>query len=156
MMRKLQCRLSLDSPTLRHSSSIPYLHATPLSGRVPAAARDGLSQTPLHLASLNHSPAGIVPLVEAGADVNARSNIGISPLDLALSSNSSSNTKTAEYLICRGANPNDLASTGTTVLNNYISQGKPECVSILLRNSADLSTADFYRGKAGALPRTQL
>ena len=108
-----------------------------LGNGAPASTSGKLNQTPLQIAAANHDPTYISLLVDRAADVNARSDIGTSPLSQALSK---TNIKTAEYVISHGADPNGLGPTGTIFLNEKISQS--DCVSVLLKNGADPSKAD--------------
>ncbi|KAK3174833.1 hypothetical protein OEA41_002079 [Lepraria neglecta] len=64
-----------------------------LENGAPASTSDKLNQTPLQIAAANHDLTYISLLVDRGVDVNARSDIGTSPLSQALSK---TNIKTAE------------------------------------------------------------
>lgn len=65
-------------------------------------ARTALGSTPLHLASMNSSPAVMKALIAAGANPNARDNEGATPLHIAAYS---SRAEYVQMLLEAGADP---------------------------------------------------
>lgn len=53
----------------------------PYGSKADVNCRNSFGETPLHLAVRNCRPAGAKYLIENGADINAKDNDGISPLD---------------------------------------------------------------------------
>jgi uncharacterized protein len=90
---------------------VAALDATP--DAVRSADADG--NTPLHLAALDGWAEGIEALLARGADANAVNRGGQTPLHLALSAPRSSQLKTVETLLSRGASPTRKAADGRDV-----------------------------------------
>src|SRR5690606_8230073 len=78
-------------------------------------------------------------LVEAGANVRARSKSGYTPLLFAVRN---AQVDSIRYLLDHGANPNDLAPDGTSALNVAIVNAFYEAASVLLDYGADPNLPD--------------
>jgi uncharacterized protein len=78
-------------------------------------------------------------LVDAGANVNAKSKAGSTPLLFAVRE---AQVPTLRYLLDHGANANDLAPDGTSALNVAIVNAFYEAASVLLDYSADPNLPD--------------
>ncbi len=97
--------------------------------------------TPLHWAGLNPNPGVISALVKAGADVNARSNDGATPLHFAAANNSTS--EAVSQLLKAGAKANARDKDGRTPLHLAArSNANPEVTELLLEAGADAKTKD--------------
>ncbi|MFN7144147.1 MAG: ankyrin repeat domain-containing protein [Myxococcota bacterium] len=111
----------------------------------PAAAtrRDAEGRTALHHAA-EGDLAAVEALVEGGADIDARTKAGATPLYLAVRAN---RYEIARYLLDRGADP-DAAGTAGPPLAEAVAQGTPEMVRLLVQRGANPRVTD----KTGATP----
>ena len=101
------------------------------------------SSTPLHTASAEW-PDAIPFLLQAGADVNAASTIGRTPLMSAAHRNQ---IQSLELLLAAGAGLEDRDNEGTTPLILAARAGSFEAVEWLLNHGADIQAKD-NRGKS--------
>ncbi|HYF61781.1 MAG TPA: sigma-70 family RNA polymerase sigma factor [Herpetosiphonaceae bacterium] len=116
--------------------AMPRRVYAPLSGGFTAlhrAAGDGAAE----LAAL---------LLQAGADVNARSNFGETPLHSAVSAN---HPEAAALLLSRGADPNAALPIGLTPLHWAVMRGYRPLIDALLAAGADPDRPDQH----GRTPR---
>ena len=93
-------------------------------------AKDNNHVTALHRAARRGNTAAIVPLVQAGADVNAKNAEGRAPLSLAYEY-----PETLAELIKAGANVDATNENGRTMLQEFISN--VELVNTLLNAGAN-------------------
>jgi ankyrin repeat protein/mono/diheme cytochrome c family protein len=108
---------------------------------VNAKTVDG--RTPLHLAATLPSGTPIVEmLIEAGADLHARSIVGATPLLASVAAS----LETTRLLLAKGADPNARNGLGATPLMNAALLGGAATVSLLLDAGAD-ATIRTKRGE---------
>jgi cytohesin len=100
------------------------------------------TSTPLHAAA-GRWPEAIPVLLEAGADVNARSTTGRTPLMSAAFGNQISSL---DVLLAAGGRLEDCDNEGTSPLILAARAGKAEAVDWLLDHGADIHAQD-KRGK---------
>jgi ankyrin repeat protein len=99
----------------------------------PVDGRDGLGNTPLHLAASCGRTPLVRCLLDRGAPVNARNFAGETPLMCAMDSGA---TATAEVLIARGAHVNAKDRRGNSPLHRAVMRSNPEVVSLLIASGA--------------------
>lgn len=110
-----------------------------------AAAEDGY--TAMHISARNGNLAVTTNLVEAGADLEARTSDGVTPLYLALYYD---NTEVMAALIEAGADVDSRSPDGTTPLFVAASAGSLDAVKNLLRANANpLLSRDVSPGVTG-------
>jgi uncharacterized protein len=96
---------------------------------VHARSTNGTANTPLHAALAGRGDEAVVRrLVEAGADVNAPSDGGWTPLHLAASRGS---VALVDYLLSRGADPHALGDDGRDAATIAASRGHAEAAARL-------------------------
>ena len=78
-------------------------------------------------------------LINAGANVNSKDELGVSPLHWAALNN---NSKLVRFLLKNGANVNSAAVDGDTPLQTAVILGHTDIVKLLLDSGADPSIAD--------------
>ena len=137
--------LPCTNPTTGARGHYPLLSSAALKGRagiceillaegadanIPSTL-DGCS--PLHNAAYHGSAACLRLLLRAGADVDARGNIGGTPLHTA---SGSGRVPAAKVLIAAGANLEARSRQGTTPLRSAIAYGQRELALTLLRAGA--------------------
>lgn len=98
--------------------------------------------TPLMHAALKGKPAAVRVLVEAGANVRARSSNGFTPLMYACYQMRSGYPAIVEYLLAHGAEVDVRAWDGRTALLMAVASGPYGVVQALLRRGPDLSVRD--------------
>ena len=106
-------------------------------------ARDEFDRTPLHFAaSWNHNPAVIAGLLDAGADLNARSRVqGAIPLHFAAARNQ--NSSIIAVLLSAGADTNGRDERGENSLHWAGYNENPVVVAMLLDAGADPNVQDL-------------
>ncbi|MCX5644112.1 MAG: ankyrin repeat domain-containing protein [Phycisphaerae bacterium] len=105
--------------------------------------KDGIGRTALHWAVFADTTEVADFLITKGADVNAKANGGIRPLDLAIHSQ-----HMVEFLISRGADVNSKGDSGWTALRLACNNGWSDLVELLIGKGADVNTRD----KGGMTP----
>jgi ankyrin repeat protein len=101
-------------------------------------------QSALMWAAAEGHTAAAETLLEAGADLAARSKGGFTPL---LFATRNGHAETVRTLLARGANPNDAAPDGTSALNMAVLNAYFEIASVLLDHGANPNAPDA-RGSA--------
>lgn len=86
---------------------------------------------PLHVAVRGGNLPGVKVLLESGADPNATTGSGVTPLHIAVE------TEIVRVLLAAGANPNARARNGDTPLRSAADRGMIEVVKILLSAGAE-------------------
>jgi ankyrin repeat protein len=94
------------------------------------------SQTPLHRALWYAKLEAGRFLLDRGADINARDNIGWTPLFIATSTGY---FESAQMLLERGAKINDQNVSGNTPLHLAVDKGRIQAVRLLLEHGADVN-----------------
>src|SRR6266480_3530899 len=94
-------------------------------------AREWGNLTLLHLAVLHNQKETAVFLLDKGAEVNAKSSLGIAPLHEAAQNG---NKEIAEILLAHGANINAVDDQGWTPLVRAQKWKHPEVVELLRQN----------------------
>uniref|UniRef100_A0A0G4FTL1 Uncharacterized protein n=1 Tax=Chromera velia CCMP2878 TaxID=1169474 RepID=A0A0G4FTL1_9ALVE len=124
---------------------------------------DTMQRTAIHMAidsasRLNPSPATLEEvldlLISHGADLNALSSFGGTPLALAIKS---CNVRLAAFILNKGANVNASGTSGVTALHLAAGAGSPAAVALLLDDNADVHARDRDSRTAlhwGALPHS--
>lgn len=99
--------------------------------------RDAEGRTALHHAAEGNL-AAVEVLVERGADVDARTRAGVTPLFVAVRAN---RYEIARYLLERGATP-DAAGEAGPPLVEAVARGTPEMVRLLVQRGANPGVTD--------------
>jgi len=97
-------------------------------------------QTPLHHAAKGDAVEAASALLKAGADINARSDMGDTPIYLAAEADA---TATATFLLDQGADPNLRPYAGAPPLHRAAANGNTELVIRLLGAGAKARAIDF-------------
>jgi len=93
-------------------------------------------ETPLHIAAMYDKSAEIIPwLIENGADIEARTNQGATPLLMAAQQGAN---VAVRFLLDRGADIEARDNEGNTPLHLAADNGHQETVTILLEHGADI------------------
>ena len=108
---------------------------------------DGTS--PLHWAAYHDDAATIDLLIRAGANVNAATDAGITPLWVACSANTSA--PTVRRLLDAGANANLAPNTGETALMWCARSGAHEAVRALLSSGATVDAREKSAGQTALM-----
>jgi uncharacterized protein len=127
------------------SGATPLLKAASLNKTSVAAvlieakaninAHDGQEGfTALHWAAFKGYPEMTKLLVEKGADVNAKSRMGLTPI---MQATMWGHDRIVSYLLSKGARPNEADNDGLTALHNAVSDGQVKVVKALLAGGAD-------------------
>ena len=85
-----------------------------LKGADPDIKDSKIGERPLHLGALNSFIKGVLPLVEAGADINAGTNKGVTPLHYAYWAK---RYRFASEFLENGADPTQLTQSGASSLH---------------------------------------
>ncbi len=122
----------------------------PASAAAPAAPtavdRDGT--TPLHKAVLAADAAGVKRLLEAGADVQARTRYGVAPISIAVTRG---NSAIVEALLEAGADPNATMGAGETALMTAARVGDARAAQLLLDRGADVNARERVYGQTAMM-----
>ena len=107
----------------------------------------------IHIAAESGFPGIVNALIQAGANVNARTLDGTTPLHFAASQfdrpdSQSRPVETARMLITFGAEVNATSNSGTTPLHNAAEKDLPGMVQLLVENEASVNVTN----KAGRTP----
>lgn len=89
---------------------------------VHAAARNPMKVQPLHAAVASRNADAVTAILEAGADVNARQQVGYTPL---MGAASSGRADLTELLLARGADPSLVSEDGKTAAAVAREHGHP-------------------------------
>jgi ankyrin repeat protein len=116
-----------------------------LSPSVAAAAADGDGTTALHRASYQDDLAQADALIRSGANVNAATDLGVTPLWLAAQNGSD---KMVARLLSAGANPNAPLLAGETPVMVAARGGKTAIVEQLIAKGADVNARGARRQTA--------
>ncbi len=121
-----------------------------IKGGALVDANDSRWRTPLHYASRNETDAvkAMECLLQAGADKEAKTLIGTTPLQMAASNG---RARCVELLLSSGANIEH--DNGTTALHDAVSIGHLQVVKILLGHGAN-PLARSALGTGGTTPRS--
>ncbi|KAH3819686.1 poly [ADP-ribose] polymerase tankyrase-like [Dreissena polymorpha] len=109
-----------------------------LSEQNPAKIHDvdSAGMTALHCAVAYSSLPAVILLLKYGAHVNAKDDLGFTPLFLA--TGRYANLDIAGHLIKEGkADINTRTKAGATALHGAVLMGKKDCVEVLLKHGAD-------------------
>jgi hypothetical protein len=120
--------------------------------------------TALHMAAAAFQPAIVELLIAHGADVGARNRLGAMPLHYAADTNHwnpDAQTRTIEYLLSIGAEPNAIDGRGVTPLHRAVRMRSSAAVKALLAGGADprkknghgstpLQLAEWTTGRGGS------
>ncbi|KAL4227023.1 hypothetical protein ACF0H5_014999 [Mactra antiquata] len=113
-----------------------YLQAKSKSNSQSIHEKDSAGMTALHCAVACSSLPCVILLIKYGALVNAKDDLGFTPLFLA--TGRYPNTDIASHLIKEGhADVHITTKTGATALHGAALQGNIDCVNVLLSHGAD-------------------
>lgn len=139
------------SPVQHETYDVTPLHVAALLGRIEAVqwllcsgARTSIPAEPsgacaIHWAAIGGDPSVVSALIEAGADVDAQSRDGATPLMFA---SQYSRVECVRLLVAAGARVNATSTKGWTSLHGAAIGGNAEIVAYLLENGADATRAD--------------
>jgi len=116
-----------------------------LQQHVDVNAPQGDGATALHWAVYWDDPVTADLLLRAGANVNATTDLGVTPLALASSS------AMADKLLAAGANPNIVTSNGESPLMAAARAGRGAIVIALLEHGADVNAKESVRGQTALM-----
>ena len=153
LVRKLRRGISRKAtPALLHAArngKPETIAALLAAGANVSATEEKNGYGPLHIAlqEKNSNFDAITPLVEGGADANARSSFGYTPLHSAAGNNDPDTVKAVEALLKAGANANARTESGGTPLHQM---PNADIVSSLVRAGANINAINS-RGKTPLL-----
>lgn len=111
-----------------------------------ANAKGGYDKTPLHVACEKNHVAAVRALIGAGADVEAQTAWGMTPLEWASNcAGNNGHTEVARFLLERGADIHFKGFFGATALHWAAANGHTETVDFLLANGARCDLQDGQR-----------
>lgn len=102
----------------------------------------------LHWATYQNEPALINQLVAAGADVNAATDLTVTPLKLACDN---ANAEIVNTLLVAGADPNIAVESGETALMSCVRSGSVEAVQALLEFGAEVNTTELEENQSALM-----
>ena len=120
-----------------------------LKQRIDVNAPQADGTTPIHWAAYHDDTATVDQLVRAGANVNAATDAGITPLWVACSANTSA--PTIRRLLDAGANANLAPDTGETPLMWCARAGALEAVRALLSRGATVDAREKSAGQTALM-----
>ena len=120
-----------------------------LDQSVDVNAPQGDGTTALHWAAYRDDPEIARLLIEADADINAKTRLGdLTPLLLAAKNG---NTTLIEILLEAGTDANDADANGTTPLMYSAASGKADAVKVLLESGAEVNATDTTNGQTALM-----
>lgn len=120
-----------------------------LKQRIDVNAPQPDGTTPIHWAAYHDDTATVDQLIRAGANVNAATDAGITPLWVACSANTSA--PTIRRLLDAGANANLAPATGETPLMWCARAGALEAVRALLSRGATVDAREKSAGQTALM-----
>jgi ankyrin repeat protein len=121
------------------AGSVEAVRSLIASGADVNAAESRKGQTALMWAAAEGNTAAAEVLLEAGADIQAKSTGGFTPLLFAVRN---ARADTADALLRRGANPNDVAPDGSSALGMATVNAYFELAALLLDRGANPNPSD--------------
>jgi ankyrin repeat protein len=119
-----------------------------LKQHVDVNASWGDGSTALHWAAHWDDLETAAALIQAGANVNAPTDLGITPVWLACDDASG---PMVEKLLVAGANPNATAATGVSALMMCARAGNADGVKAMLAHKADVNAKENARGQTALM-----
>jgi ankyrin len=116
-----------------------------LQQHVDVNAPQGDGATALHWAVYWDDPVTADLLIRANANINATTDLGVTPLALA------SSGAMTDKLLAAGANPNIATSTGESPLMAAARAGRGDMVKALLGHGADANAKENVRGQTALM-----
>ena len=120
-----------------------------LSEGVDVNAPQGDGSTALHWAAYREDVDLARRLLDAGADVDAKTRLGeMTPLFMA---SKNGDAAMIELLVDAGADPSSSTTNGTTALMMAAASGDADAVSTLLARGVDVDAADVHQGQTALM-----
>jgi len=96
--------------------------------------------TPLYFAVMENTPDIVAMLLDAGADIDAAENYGITPLICAFTRNNPKMAEVVKTLLSRCADVERMANNGFAALHQACCQSRPEAVVELLEHDVGVDS----------------